>query len=195
MKSLALHLFLVLCMIRTASGKAAGLPEDVVEKADLIAYVRVADNLDLLADIKSEKVRDPKYVESLSALLEEFKDSSKYREIATATPLQVFKGPTDVAAVKIRHTNGYGCPNVSYAKDKGYIVFLQKEAGSDCYVTMCYYNGQFPVEDGKVAGFYLMPRGDSLGNSKPPYEQVAAFLKEAVQKAKARATGAAGKSS
>jgi predicted small lipoprotein YifL len=176
MKLAALHLILALFTIRAACGLAAGLsmPEAVVE-ADVIAHIRVVDDVEVVPD--SITKRDGNTL-TVSMNIEKL---GEYRHVATAKLVETFKGAAGEKTIEIRHTNGFGCPNVHYKNGDDCLVFLRKEPGTDRYVTMNFYAGKFPIEDGGVRGFYIMPNFVREKDSILPYARVAAFLTEAVR--------------
>lgn len=108
----------------------------------------------------------------------------EYRNVATASLVDIFKAPEGADKITIQHTNGYACPNVRYKKGREYIVFLRKVVDSDNYVTMNYYAGQFRIENNQVLAFYLMPGYKNPDDLRLPYQRIVDFLKNAIQKQK-----------
>lgn len=180
MKKLAVHFILALFTINAAWGKAAGLSlPEALEQADIIAHIRIEDDLEIIPRTKRTRSDDGTITVSTNS-----SNPEEYRKIATASILDVFKSDKADAKIKIRHTNGYGCPNVIYQKGNEYIVFLTKEPDSEYYTTMNFYAGQFRVEEEQVTGFYLLPGYTYPDDLKAPYSRVSAFLHNVMQKKK-----------
>jgi hypothetical protein len=178
MKKIALYFIVALFSITTSWGMAVGLSiPDALERADIIAHIRIEDDVEIMPAIIRTKTDDGKVAFSTNST-----DPEKYRKIATASLIHTFKAPQGQDKIKIRHTNGYVCPNVRYQKGKEYIVFLRKEADSDHYVTMNFYAGQFKIEEGQVVAFYLMPGYKHPDDLRLPYGRVSVFLNDAIQK-------------
>lgn len=178
MKKITLHLVLTILAVQVSWGMAAGLSlPDAITKADIIAHIRIDDDLELIPMFTKTKTSDGKITYSPNST-----DPQKYRKIATASVVYAFKAPETENKIKILHTNGFTCPNVIYRKGKEYIVFLRKETDSNHYVTMNSYAGQFKIEDGHVMGFYLMDGYKRPEDLRLPYERVTTFLKESIQR-------------
>lgn len=160
-------------------GSAAGLSlPAAVETADLIARIRIDEDVEVIPLLTATRSDNGKVVYSTTS-----ENPEEYRKVATASIVESFKGGRTGDQIKIRHTNGYGCPNVIYQKGTEYIVFLQKESDSNKYVTMNYYAGQFRVEGQQILGFYLMPGYKHPESGRLHSEQVTAILRAAIQKA------------
>ncbi len=178
MKKIALYLVLTLLAVQASWGMALGLSlPDAITKADIIAHIRIDDDLEIIPIFIKTKTADGKTTFPPNSV-----DPKKYRKIATASLFYAFKASGSEDKIKILHTNGFTCPNVIYRKEKEYIVFLRKDPDSDHYVTMNSYAGQFKIEDGHVTGFYLMDGYKRPEDLRLPYERVATFLKESIQK-------------
>jgi hypothetical protein len=166
--------------IQSSWGMAVGLflPESI-EKADIVAHIRIDEDVEIIPAWITSKTEN-----GFTAFSSNPSEPEKYRKVATASLLHSFKAPNGIDKILIRHTNGFGCPNVRYTKGAEYIVFLQKEKDSEYYRTMNYYNGQFKIEEGQVVRFYLMPGYKYPEDLRMPYERVTAFLEELMQKQK-----------
>jgi len=180
MKTIALNCFLALLAVSASWGMAFGLTlPDASNRADIVAHIRVDDDLEVSPRFKHTRNADGSVTVSSSS-----DDPNAYTKIATASVVRAIKGYEGSNPIKIRHTNGFGCPNVIYQKGKEYIVFLRKEPGSDYYVTMNFYAGQFKIENGQVVAFYLMHGYKHPDDLRLPYERVITFLTESIQKQK-----------
>lgn len=185
MKKIALQLILVMLSVTVSWGSAVGLTlPEAIDKADIIAHIRIDDDLEIIPHVtqSGNHIRtDNGFTISVTNNTTE---PEKYRNRATATILDSFKGGAPGKTIQIRHTNGYTCPNVIYQTGREYIVFLHKEADSPYYVTMNYYAGQFRIEEKQVLSFYLMPGYQHPDQLRLPYEQVFRFLKQAIPQPK-----------
>jgi hypothetical protein len=180
MKKITLHLLLPLLAIHVCWGMAVGLSlPDAIEKADIIAHIRIDDDLEVIPGFTKSQTDDETFTISTNST-----NPGEYRKIATASLIHAFKASGGQDKIKIRHTNGFTCPNVRYQKGGEYIVFLRKEVGSDFYVTMNYYAGQFELEGDQVVAFYLMPDYKHPDDLRLPYGRVAEILNNAIQKQK-----------
>jgi hypothetical protein len=158
---LATFLFSLSCM--NMSGKAAGLSlEKAIEEADIIAHIRITSDVQIIP-------YTPKV------------DPREYKKIATATVLTPFKGCKAGDTIKLNHTNGFGCPNVIYRTQREYIIFLRKSSDEGRFNTMNFYSGQFPIEDGMVLGFRLLPGYRYPDDLRLPLTKVLDFLSREVK--------------
>ncbi len=186
MKSVAIFLVLAFLSIDQSWAKAAGLPADVFESADLIARIRVDDDIEVIPiprygrDYNDKGIVSPETVKAAVAAA-----PREYRKLATASIIQAFKGGKSGDKIKIRHTNSLACPNVFYKKDAEYLVFLTKEPDFSAYVTMSSYNGQFPIEANQIFSPYRIPGySGKFSDGHAPYARVANFLRSAVAQQK-----------
>lgn len=178
MKRIAIQFIFSIFMMNASWGIALGLDlPDAIKRADIIAHIRVDDDLEIIPGIKHSRGAGGRIIISTNP-----DDRRKYRKIATASIIHNFKGYEGNQPIKIRHTNGFICPNVVYRKGGEYIVFLRKEPDSDYYVTMNSYAGQFKIEDSQVVAFYLMDGYRHPDDLRLPYERVVTFLRETIQK-------------
>lgn len=182
MESLILQFIFCVLAIHASWGMAAGLVlQDAIQRADLIVHIRVDDDLEISPRFQHTRNPDGSFTMMFPGNPE---DPHAYTRRATASVVHAFQGDAGGRPIKIRHSNGFTCPNVSYHKGEEYIAFLQKEPDSDHYVTMNYYAGQFKVEEGEVIAFYLMEGYKYPDDLRLPYSRVATFLKESVEKQK-----------
>ena len=186
MKSLAVFLVLAFLSVDQSWAKAGPLPTDVFESADLIARVRIDDDLEVIPtpqygrDYTAEGIVSADVVKAATSA-----KPSEYRKLATASIIQTFKGGKAGEKIQIRHTNDLVCPNIHYKKGGQYLVFLTREPDSSAYVTMSTYNGQFLIEDDQIFSPYRIPGYNGKFSDPPaPYARVANFLRDAVAKAK-----------
>ncbi|HWL51688.1 MAG TPA: hypothetical protein VNQ90_04590 [Chthoniobacteraceae bacterium] len=179
MKNIALQLILCMVAIHASWGMAVGLVlPDAIKRADLIAHIRIDDDLEISPRFKRTSNADGGVT---IALLGGSDDPEAYTRIATASIVHTFKGGEGTGTIKIRHTNGFTCPNVIYQAGEEYIVFLRKEPDSDHYLTMNHYAGQFKMEDGQVIAFYLINNYKHPDDLRLPYGRVSTFLKESIK--------------
>ncbi len=177
MKKTLLSLVLVLISSHICFGMAVGLSlEDAIERADVIAHIRITDDLEVIPRFTRTESKNGTVSFSTNS-----NDPDKYRNLAIASIVHDFKGSIEKSEIKIQHTNGYGCPNVIYRVGEEYIVFLRKDSDSDTYVTMNFYAGQFRMEADQVVAFYLMSGYKHPDDLRLPYERVSAFLKKAIR--------------
>ena len=178
MKKIAIYLALTLSAVQACWGMAMGLSlPGAITKADIIAHIRIDDDSAITPPSTRNQTADGKITVSNHSA-----DPKKYTKIATASLVHAFKASKTGDKIKILHTNGFTFPNVIYRKGKEYIVFLRKELDADHYVTMNSYTGQFKIENGLVTGFYLIDGYKRPDDLHLPYERVATFLNESIQK-------------
>jgi hypothetical protein len=113
--------------------------EELLSEADTIARVRVLDVADLPKPNRPVNEED------------EFVNT----RISRAEIVDPLKGAVAKATIRIEHHNGLLCPNVIYAANEEYLVFLRKVPGTDRYVTIGFYSGAYQIEKHFIEGFYL----------------------------------------
>ena len=158
---LATFLFGLLCM--NVSGKISGFSlEKSLKEADIVAHIRITSDVEIIP-------HTPKL------------DPREYRRIATAKVLTPFKNCKAGDTLKLNHTNGFGCPNVTYTTECEYIVFLKKSSDEGRFDTMNLYAGQFQIEDAMVLGFYRLRGYRYPDDLRLPLAKVLDFLSHEVK--------------